>query len=105
MLALPYLQVQVVPGENSDPAFLDMSFEASFTDNQTISMQLDFKNAPSISSNQPEDVLKLSFWGPYFDQQDGLPLEFEDIIIYKPIPPQVVPGLITDTIEQTGDSL
>ena len=66
-LAIPYLQVEVEPGENSDSTLLDMHFEASFRDNQTIVMQIYFKSAPSVSASQPEDVLKVSFWGPFFD--------------------------------------
>ena len=58
-----------------------------------------------MSANQPEDVLVVTFWGPFYDKQDGLEIELETKTVRTAIPPQVVPGAITDAIEAAGGSL
>ena len=58
-----------------------------------------------VSAFQPEDELAVTFWGPFFDKQDGLEIEPENRTVRVAIPPQVVPGAITDAIESAGDSL
>ena len=35
----------------------------------------------------PEDVLVLGFYGPFFDQEDGLPLETDSVLLKKELPP------------------
>ena len=58
-----------------------------------------------VSANQPEDILVVTFWGPFFDKQDGLEVDLETRTIRQAIPPQVVPGSITEMIASAGDSL
>ena len=50
-------------------------------------------------------MLKISFWGPFFSKEDGLPLDTSTIIIRKPIPPQAVLGVVTDVIESFSETM
>ena len=58
-----------------------------------------------VSANQPEDYLVITFWGPFYDKQDGLEILEENKTVRMAIPPQVVPGAVTDAIASAGDSL
>ena len=72
-------------------------------DSQLILINLLFDKAPAVSGNQPEDFLQLSFYGPFFDEVDGLPLDTDNIVITSSIPPQVELGAVTATIEAGGE--
>lgn len=104
-IGTPFLQVELVPGENSNRTLLGMGYEADFVDSQRILIKLLFDTASAVSANQPEDILKLSFWGPFFDAVDGLPLDVSNIVIEAPLPPQVPAGAVTETIAATGDAM
>ena len=47
----------------------------------------------------------VSFYGPFFDKEDGLPIETDKIHLEKKIPPQLMPGGLTDAVAAAGDSL
>ena len=64
-----------------------MDYELEFVDDTTIKLLIFFKSAPYISAEKPEDMLRISFWGPFFSKEDGQPLDSSTIIIRKPIPP------------------
>ena len=50
-------------------------------------------------------MLVVTFWGPFYDKQDGLEIEVNNKTIRKAIPPQVIPGGLADAIASAGDSL
>lgn len=56
-------------------------------DDKGIDIQIKWTTPPAISSNIPEDKLVISFNGPFFDQEDGLPISMGDRVIQKEIPP------------------
>ena len=62
------MEVKVEPGENSDPSKLEFTFTAEFIDSQTIELVVKFKTPTYVSANQPEDVLVVTFWGPFYDK-------------------------------------
>lgn len=73
----------------SDPSNLDFTYDLNFRDPKTIVIQLKFKNPIYVSASQPEDVLVVTFWGPIFDQQDGLEIPRDKRVIRRAIPPQI----------------
>lgn len=89
----------------SDPSKLGFDYSIDFVNNKTIDITINWDNPPFVSANQPEDVLVIKFNGPIFDQEDGIELEEELKEIRKVIPPQLVPGGITDAIKGAGGSL
>ena len=68
-------------------------------------MELIWANPTAVSSAQPEDTVIVTFNGPFFDKEDGLRLEKTNVKLIKTIPPQVVPGALTDAVSAAGDSL
>ena len=104
--AVPFVDVQVEPGdEEMDPALLNMTVTSSWSDDTTMNIDIAFAKPPAISASQPEDTLLISFYGPFFDKEDGLPIDTDKIHLSKQIPPQVVPGALTDAVSAAGDSL
>ena len=55
------------PGYESDPAFLGFDYDIAFKDSKTIEVTMKWANPPYVSANQPEDVLVITFNGPFFD--------------------------------------
>ena len=84
---------------------LGFTTKESWPDEKTITLELVWTNPTSVSASQPEETLVISFYGPFFDQEDGLPLETDNIKLQQKIPPQVVPGALTDAVAAAGDSL
>ena len=104
-LAKPFLDITIEPGENSDPDYLGMTSTETWKDDQTIELVLKFEKPPAISASDPEDILILGFYGPFFDQEDGLPIESDSVLLTKELPPQVIPGALTDALSAAGESL
>lgn len=73
----PFIQIEVEPGYNSDPEKLKFTYTAEFIDSTTIKLNIKFDTPMYVSANQPEDVLVVTFWGPFFDKQDGLEVDLE----------------------------
>ena len=74
-------------------------------DAKNIEIDIKFDNPTYVSAYQPEDYLIVTFWGPFFDQQDGLEIPLEKRTVRRALPPQVVPGAVTQTIEAAGEGL
>lgn len=101
-----FLEVQVeAGGDFSDPALLGFSTKSTWPDDQTIILELAWTNPTAVSASQPEDTITVTFNGPFFDKEDGLPLEKTNIKLTKVLPPQVVPGTLTDAVAAAGDTL
>ena len=49
--------------------------------------------------------MEITFWGPFFDKEDGLQIGFDKQVVRYNIPPQVVKGAITDAIESVGGAV
>lgn len=56
------------PGEESDPSKLGFDYKVSFSDAQTIDIEMIWENPPYVSANDPEDVLVIKFNGPFLDK-------------------------------------
>ena len=69
----PYIEVQIESKKDHDK--IEMNYELEFIDDTTIQLLIFFKSAQYISAEKPEDVLKISFWGPFFSKEDGEPLD------------------------------
>ena len=68
----PWIEVRIEAGENSDPAKLEFTSKVYFTSSSSIEIDLKFDNPTQVSINQPEDILVVTFWGPFIDKEDGL---------------------------------
>lgn len=65
MVELPYIDVKIEPGDPSlityKPDNLLFDYEAQFTDEQTLEIQVLFEEPVYVSANKPEDTLVLTF--------------------------------------------
>ena len=55
--AVPFIDVLVIPGENSDPDKLGFTFNAKFVDSTSLEVSIEWENPMLVSATQPEDVL------------------------------------------------
>ena len=85
------MEVSIEPGnptlENYDPEKLKFDYNAYFIDSRTMAIDIIFTSPVYISGSQPEDVLVITFQGPIYDKQDGLPLPDTSKTIRQAIPP------------------
>lgn len=51
----------------SDPEKLDYTYTVGFKDAKTLEVTINFKTPTYVSANQPEDILEITFWGPFYD--------------------------------------
>jgi hypothetical protein len=66
---------------------LGFSYEANFTDKQTLIIKLYFNSAPYVSSNIDRDALLVQLSSLFIDEEDGLSILAEDQVLKKKIPP------------------
>ena len=57
----------MIPGYMSDPEKLDYTYTVGFKDAKTLEVTINFKTPTYVSANQPEDILEITFWGPFYD--------------------------------------
>lgn len=62
-----FVEVKVKPGFMSDPSKLEFNYDVVFIDAKIIEVSVEFHNPAYVSANQPEDVLEVTLWGPFFD--------------------------------------
>ena len=55
MLVKPFLDVQVIAGEYSDPELLGFETKINWPNNSTIQVELAFKTPPALSATKPAD--------------------------------------------------
>ena len=72
MGSVPFIELKVIPGTDSDPDDLGFSFTAEFKDSSTIQFTIEWQY-PLLSSPNPEseDVLQITLWGPFMGKKDG----------------------------------
>jgi hypothetical protein len=63
----PYMEVELVPGENSNMTMLNMDYEILMPDDTTLQVKLTFKNPEFVSATVPEDQIRITMWGPFYD--------------------------------------
>ena len=83
----PFIEISVEPGENSDPSKLKFTYTAEFASSTKVNIEIKWETPTYVSANQPEDVLVVTLWGPFYDKQDGLEVEIEERTIRQFIPP------------------
>ena len=98
MKVLPFVEIKVLSGEQSDPSKLTFDYRIEFIDSKTIEIEIEWLDPAYVSANQPEETLVVKLNGPFFDRQDGLDVEFVDKTLSQKIPPQLTKGVITDAI-------
>ena len=96
-------------GKLDDPGFnpekLTFDYDINFVGPRTIEINVKWADPVHISASLPADELVIRFNGPFFDTQDGIDIDQAYKEIRSKLPPQVVPGGITNAIQGTGDSL
>ena len=76
---LPVFQVNILPGSDSEVSKLDFGWEAISMSPRELKIQIYFKTALYISSNNEPEVLRLVFNDQFmFFSLDNLPIEFND---------------------------
>ena len=100
-----FIEVYVEAGAESDPEKLGFDYSIEFTGPRTIEIDIVWENPPYVSANQPEDYLVIKLNGPFYDQEDGLDVETQFKELRQRIPPQLVPGGVTDAISASSGSL
>ena len=68
----PYIEVQLIPGENSNRTMLGFDYAVNMPSDTEVEVVVKFEHPEYVSSTQPSDQLEITFWGPFFDQEDGL---------------------------------
>jgi len=68
MKMVPFIDVQVIAGANSDPTKLGFDYSIEFVDSKTIEIKLNWQEAAYVSANQPEEILLVKINGPIFDR-------------------------------------
>ena len=73
----PYIEVTLLPGENSDVSKLGFDWEVVMKDEMTLDIVVNFENPVYVSAQQPEDFIEITLWGPFFNKEDGLQIDFD----------------------------
>ena len=99
-----FIDVYVLPDEDSEVDKLGFDYTIEFVDSQTIEIVIVWEN-PAFVSSIGTDELIIDFNGPFYDTEDGVDIDSNLKQLKKAIPPQAVPGALTDAIEGAGSSL
>jgi len=87
---VPVLGVTIVPGEDSDPASMGLTWRAVSQTPTTLTIQLVFDNALYISANQLKDILKITIVDPLmFFGANGLMVEQKNREFTREMPAQL----------------
>ena len=78
---MPVFEVEVIPGEESDPSTLTFDWNVVSMTDREIAIQIYFDKAVYVSANTEPDTLKLSFVDKYmFVSTNNLPIDLESSV-------------------------
>lgn len=60
---MPLLELKIIPSEKQDPTNVDFTWELVGFNEDYLEIQLDFDWPDSISDDQEEDMLQVTFYG------------------------------------------
>ena len=69
-----WVEVDIVAGESSDTAKLGFNSTMSFTDSETLTIELKFDSTLDVSLFSDEDKIRVKLWGPFVSSSTLAPI-------------------------------
>ena len=87
---LPILDVNILPGVDTNSSLLNFTWECIDVTNHFLEFQVNYSNPKEISKHFNKDKIQVQFHGPqYFQAVTGLVLQDDELQVQKRLPLQI----------------